>query len=139
MTKTMRFIPRFLINLFLWIMSLSCIFPVIWMIYSSLKTQQEFNLNIISLPTSLNFQNYVDAFRIGKMDTYFVNSVFVTVLTVIFTVVLSFLAAYILARFDFPGRNLVYFMFLAGMLIPIHGCLSRYSSSSRRWGCSISG
>ncbi|CAH8769227.1 carbohydrate ABC transporter permease [Paenibacillus dendritiformis] len=123
MTKAMRFIPRFLINLFLWVMSLSCIFPVIWMIYSSLKTQQEFNLNIISLPTSLNFQNYIDAFRIGKMDTYFVNSVFVTVLTVIFTVVLSFLAAYILARFDFPGRNLVYFMFLAGMLIPIHGLL----------------
>ncbi|WP_317891272.1 carbohydrate ABC transporter permease [Paenibacillus oceani] len=120
MTKT---IGKIAINIFLIAISLSCIFPLIWMIYSSLKTSQEFNMNIMSLPTSPQFQNYIDAFRIGKMGTYFWNSAFVSVFTVIFTILFGFFTAYILARFKFPFRNTIYFMFLTGMLIPIHGLL----------------
>ncbi|MDF2659230.1 MAG: transporter permease [Paenibacillus sp.] len=120
MTKT---IGKIAINVFLIAISLSCIFPLIWMIYSSLKTSQEFNMNIMSLPTSPQFQNYIDAFRIGKMGTYFWNSAFVSVFTVIFTILFGFFTAYILARFKFPFRNTIYFMFLTGMLIPIHGLL----------------
>ncbi|WP_238177862.1 carbohydrate ABC transporter permease [Paenibacillus contaminans] len=120
MTKT---IGKIAINVFLFVVSVSCIFPLIWMIYSSLKTSQEFNLNIMSLPSSPQFQNYIDAFRIGKMGTYFWNSAFVSVFTVIFTILFGFFTAYILARFKFPFRNAIYFMFLTGMLIPIHGLL----------------
>lgn len=120
MTKT---IGKIAINVFLIVISLSCIFPLIWMIYSSLKTPQEFNLNIMSLPSSPQFQNYIDAFRIGKMGKYFWNSAFVSVFTVIFTILFGFFTAYILARFKFPFRNTIYFMFLTGMLIPIHGLL----------------
>jgi len=111
------------VNAVMLILSLSCIFPIVWMIYSSLKTQQEFNLNIISLPSSLQFRNYVDAFVVGKMNLYFFNSVFVSILTVVLTILVSFFAAYLLARFSFRGRNAIYFMFLAGMLLPIHGLL----------------
>ncbi|QJD88362.1 carbohydrate ABC transporter permease [Cohnella herbarum] len=103
--------------------SLSCIFPLIWMLYSSLKTEQEFSLNIMSLPSKPQFQNFIDAFEIGKMGTYFWNSAFVSLFTVIFTILFGFFTAYILARFKFPFRNVIYFMFLTGMLIPIHGLL----------------
>nr|WP_306220757.1 carbohydrate ABC transporter permease [Cohnella sp. WQ 127256] len=103
--------------------SLSCIFPLIWMLYSSLKTEREFSLNIMSLPTKPQFQNYIDAFEIGKMGSYFWNSAFVSFFTVIFTILFGFFTAYILARFKFPFRNVIYFMFLTGMLIPIHGLL----------------
>lgn len=123
MTKAWSPIGKGLINVLMFLLSISCIFPIIWMVYSSLKTQQEFNLNIISLPEKLHFQNYIDAFVIGKMSAYFFNSAYVTVFTVLLTVLLSFFTAYILARFKFPMRSLIYFLFLAGMLIPTHALL----------------
>lgn len=123
MTKAANRIGQIGINVFLFVVSLSCIYPLIWMLYSSLKTEQEFNLNIMSLPSKPQFQNYIDAFQIGKMGTYFWNSAFVSLFTVVFTILFGFFTAYILARFKFPFRNVIYFMFLAGMLIPIHGLL----------------
>ncbi|OAB32964.1 carbohydrate ABC transporter permease [Paenibacillus glacialis] len=123
MTKTANRISQIAINVFLFAVSLSCIFPLIWMLYSSLKTSQEFDLNIMSLPSKPQFQNYIDAFEIGKMGTYFWNSAFVSLFTVIFTILFGFFTAYILARFKFPFRNVIYFMFLTGMLIPVHGLL----------------
>jgi raffinose/stachyose/melibiose transport system permease protein len=77
----------------------------------------------MSLPSKPQFQNYIDAFEIGKMGTYFWNSAFVSLFTVVFTILFGFFTAYLLARFKFPFRNFIYFMFLAGMLIPIHGLL----------------
>lgn len=123
MTKAANKLGHISINVFMFAVSLSCIFPLFWMLYSSLKTEQEFNLNIMSLPSSPQFQNYIDAFEIGKMGTYFWNSAFVSFFTVIFTILFGFFTAYILARFKFPFRNVIYFMFLTGMLIPIHGLL----------------
>ncbi|TVX99832.1 carbohydrate ABC transporter permease [Cohnella terricola] len=123
MTNAVKKIGVVGINVIMFIVSLSCIFPLIWMLYSSLKTEQEFNLNIMSLPSKPQFQNYIDAFEIGKMGTYFWNSAFVSLLTVVFTILFGFFTAYVIARFKFPFRNAIYFMFLAGMLIPIHGLL----------------
>ncbi|BBI31257.1 carbohydrate ABC transporter permease [Cohnella abietis] len=123
MTKAANRIGQIGVNVFLFAISLSCIFPLIWMLYSSLKTSQEFNLNIMSLPSNPQFQNYIDAFKIGKMGTYFWNSAFVSLFTVVFTILFGFFTAYIIARFKFPFRGIIYFMFLTGMLIPIHGLL----------------
>ena len=111
------------INLFMLMVTATCIFPLIWMLYSSLKTKQEFSMNIVALPGRISFDNYISAIEIGKMHMFFVNSLFNSVISVLFIIVIGFVLGYFLARYDFKGRNLIYVLFLFGMLVPVHSLL----------------
>lgn len=111
------------LNLIIWIFSISCVFPFIWIVYSSLKTQQEFSLNIISLPAVPQFINYTELFKTGNMFTAFINSSYISIISVLFIIVIAFLTAYCLSRFEFRGRKIIYIFFLSGMLIPQHSLL----------------
>ena len=112
-----------LMNGILILFSISCVSPIIWMIYSSLKTSPEFNRSIIALPEKLIFGNYVDAFKISHMGTYYSNTIFNAAISLVLVIFISFVLAYFLSRFKFKGRNLIYFVILFGMLIPIHALL----------------
>ena len=112
-------------NLILWIFSLSCIFPIVWMIYSSLKEKRAFNANIVGLPTNPTLINYT---RILSNPDYHLaqsmwNSLRTTVLSIILIIAFSFIVGYILARVRFKLNRVLYVMFLMGMLIPIHSLL----------------
>ncbi|MYL36926.1 carbohydrate ABC transporter permease [Halobacillus litoralis] len=121
--RAFAWIGKSTLNTLLFIFSLSAIFPIVWMIYSSFKTQSEFTLNILSLPSEWNFSNYVEAFKIGQLHNYFFNSVYISFISVFLIIFLAFIIGYMLARFAFPGRTIIYVLFLFGMLIPIHGLL----------------
>lgn len=114
-----RYTASIIANAVLILFSLSCIFPIIWMIYSSLKTSPEFNRSIIALPEKPIFDNYVNAVRVSHMDTYFLNSLFNALISLVFVLLISLIFGYFLSRFRFRGRNLMYLVILAGMLIPI--------------------
>lgn len=105
------------------LLSLSCLVPIIWMMYSSLKTDKEFSLDILSFPQVLQWGNFVKAFQAGNMGTFMVNSFRNSIITVLATLVLAFTIGYALSRLEFKGRRLVYFLFMAGMLIPIYALL----------------
>ena len=105
------------------IFSLSCIFPMIWMLYSSLKTSPEFNRSIITLPEKPVVTNYVDAFRISHMGTYFFNSLLNAAVSLVFVILFSFIIGYFICRFRFRGRSLITMLILFGMLIPIPSML----------------
>ncbi len=112
-------------NLILLIFSLSCIFPIIWMVYSSLKEKRAFNADIIGLPKNPTLINYI---RILSNSDYhlgesMMNSVRTTALSIIMIVLFSFIVGYILARVRFKLNRALYVMFLMGMLIPIHSLL----------------
>jgi len=110
-------------NSILILFSLSCVFPIIWMIYSSLKSSSEFNVSIISLPQKLMFKNYVNAIKVSHMENYFFNSIFNALISLVFVILISFILGYFLSRFRFRGRNLIYTIILFGMLIPIPSLL----------------
>ena len=110
-----------LVNVIISAFSLFCLFPVVWMLYSSLKEESEFKRNLLSLPTQL--QNYQTAVKTGRMDTAFVNSVLVSVTAVVVLLLIAFLAGTIFGRYVFKGKKLLYTMFLMGMLIPVHSLL----------------
>lgn len=112
-----------LVNVIISAFSLFCLFPVVWMLYSSLKEESEFKQNLLSLPTQLHFENYQTAVKTGKMDTAFVNSVLVSVTAVVVLLLIAFLAGTIFGRYVFKGKKLLYTMFLMGMLIPVHSLL----------------
>lgn len=123
MKKAVKAVETVIANGFVTLFSVTCIFPIIWMIYSSLKTDQEFSLDILSLPKKLIFDNYAQAIEEGNIGSYFMNSMFNTLITVAVVIVIAFVTGYCLSRFKFRGRTFVYYMFLSGMLIPIYALL----------------
>lgn len=118
-------IASLFVNVSLIIFSLSCIFPLVWMFYSSLKSKREFNADVVGLPENPTFNNYIRI--ITNKDYHIFESVFnsfrTTILSVVIIVLCGFIVGYILSRIDFKGNRFLYIMFLMGMLIPIHSLL----------------
>lgn len=112
-----------LTNLILMLFSLTCIFPIIWIFYSSFKTQSEFMQSSTALPASLNLKNYISVFTQTNILQYILNSLRNTLLSVGIIIIVSFLAGYVLSRYHFRGRSVIYNYFIMGMLIPIHALL----------------
>ncbi len=114
------------INIVLWIFSLSCIFPLIWMFYSSLKLKRQFNADVISIPFgTATLQNYTDILNNPDyhLSESMWNSFRTTAISIILIVLFTFVVGYILARVRFRLNRPLYVMFLMGMLIPIHSLL----------------
>ncbi|MCL2144237.1 MAG: carbohydrate ABC transporter permease [Endomicrobia bacterium] len=103
------------------VVSVTCLFPVFWMLSSSLKTQEDIFAKITLLPETWNWSNYVTAFVKADFGQYFLNSVFYTVVGVFFVVLISSLAAYAFARLEFWGKNVLFYVLIATLLIPIPG------------------
>lgn len=118
-----RGVGALLVNLFVLLLTIFAVFPVLWMLLSSIKEEQEFLMNIVGLPTSFKWQNYLEAIRIGKLNIAFVNSSIVSVIAVLLVVAISFVTGIMFARYTFLGKQIVYVMFLSGMLIPVHSLL----------------
>ncbi len=115
----------FFMNLILWIFSISCIFPIVWMLYSSLKEKRVFNADIMGLPTSPTLYNYE---RILNNPDYhladsMISSMRTTIISILLIIVFSFVIGYILSRVKFKLNRPLYVMFLMGMLIPVHSLL----------------
>lgn len=95
------------------------VYPFLWMIGSSLKTRSEFFDRGLSIfPKYPRWVNYVDAWQSAHFGVYFANTVFVSVVTTVFVVVLTSMAGYALARNDFPGKYILIGCALATMFLP---------------------
>lgn len=116
-------ISKLLLNTLMVLFSITCLFPVIWIFFSSMKTQQEFMLSSMALPKNINFQNYIDVFQSTNMLVYIWNSLRNTIVSLGLTIIVVFPAAYVLSRRGFKGRNFIYNYFIIGMLIPVHALL----------------
>lgn len=103
--------------------ALSCVFPIVWMISSALKTQSTVFTDMSLIPAHPQFQNFVEAWTKGRFGVYFLNSIFYTTTCVLSVLVIASLAAYAFARFQFPGKNIIYFLFLATIMIPVPGAI----------------
>ncbi len=113
------------INVILLAFSISCIFPLVWMFYSSLKLKRQFNADIIGLPTDPTWANYIKVLtnKDYHIADSMVNSVRTTVVSVVLIVLFGFIVGYILARIEFKLNRALYALFLMGLLIPIHSLL----------------
>ena len=109
-------IGKILVFLFFCLFAVAIILPLLWMLISSVKNNTEFLSYPWQLPEKIRWENYVYAVKYG-VGRYFLNSVIVTAGTVVITVICSALAAYVLSRFEFKGRNLIFVLIVAGMMI----------------------
>ncbi len=119
--KSKKITLNLVIHLFLIAVTITCLFPLFWMVSSSLKTQETIFKDMSLIPKEFHFENYILAWKEGGFSRYFLNSIFYTISVVVGIVIIASLAAYAFSRFRFPGRNLLFFMFMAAMMIPIPG------------------
>jgi len=108
-----------LIYLFLGFWSLLVIFPMGWVIASSLKTDQEIFMSPWQMPAQPMFENFARTWGKANIGLYFANSLLVILPSIFFTLLFSAMAGYVLARFTFPGNRLIFYGFLGGMLFPV--------------------
>ena len=108
------------IYLFLILFVIISLYPIVFSWFAALKTKTELmtSPNPLTLPKTVTFQNFIDAWSIGKMGRYFINSICVTVPTVIGILLLSSMAGFAFGKLKFPGSKKLFFLFLVGMMIP---------------------
>ncbi|MDR2403211.1 MAG: carbohydrate ABC transporter permease [Spirochaetaceae bacterium] len=105
-------------GIFLVLIILVSIGPFLWVLMSSVKTNREILTFSFRFANGVHWRNYANAFRIAPIARYFQNSIYVTILGVLVNLITMGMAAYVLSRFEFRGRNLIRAFFAMGLLIP---------------------
>ncbi len=100
--------------------ALIVLFPFYWMLLTSVKSYGSYNAEYIPkfFTLSPTLENYVEAFTSVPLGQYFLNTIIFTVLTTAIMLVVIIPAAFAFSRLDFRGKNLVFTLFLALMMIP---------------------
>jgi raffinose/stachyose/melibiose transport system permease protein len=98
--------------------ALLCMYPIYFCLISSLKPNDVIFTSPYSLPTAIEWANYARAWRVGHVGQYFLNTVILTVCTLVVTGIVAAFAGYILSRFIFALKNAIYIYFIAGLMIP---------------------
>jgi raffinose/stachyose/melibiose transport system permease protein len=116
-----NFIKNLLSQIVLILVSISCIFPLLWMFSAALKTQQTVFTDMSLLPKNPEWYNFVIAWTKASFGTYFFNSLFYTIVVVLGVIFIGSLAGFGFSRLKFPLKNFFFMMFMATMMIPIPG------------------
>lgn len=100
--------------------ALMVLFPFYWMLLTSVKSYSSYNSEYYPkfFTMSPTLQNYVDAFTAAPLGDYFLNTIIFTVITTGIMLVVTVLAGFAFARLEFKGKNLIFTLFLALMMIP---------------------
>jgi N-acetylglucosamine transport system permease protein len=99
--------------------SLVVVFPMLWSVLTSLKTDQEIFFSPWAMPKILMFENFARAWVKARMGEYLINTLLIIIPALFFTLLLSSMAAYVLARYEFRGRTFLTYLFMLGMIFPI--------------------
>ena len=117
--KLVQFAVKFMLYAFLGLMALIVLFPFYWMIISSLKTLEEYRLSVPTFwPQRIMLSNYVDAFTTAALGRLFYNTMYVGVVSTLLSLVITVLSAFAFARLEFKGRDTMFALLLATMMIP---------------------
>lgn len=103
--------------------SLVYLYPLVWLLLNSLKSTKEIFADPWGWPKTLAWSNYAEAWVTGSIGRYLINSVFVTACSLILLILISAMAAFVIARMRWRLSGLTLGFFLLGMMIPIHATL----------------
>lgn len=95
------------------------IFPFVWMVYTAFKSNTEILFSPWDLPSSLQWSNFSTAWTEARIGRYALNSVIVVAMSLTGTLLVSSMAAYAIARFEFPGNRFLFYLFMAGLMFPV--------------------
>ncbi|GAA1936273.1 carbohydrate ABC transporter permease [Microbacterium aoyamense] len=119
-SKLSRIVRRIPVWIVITVLLIVVVYPLFWLLTGSLKTQSEFlNNPTWALPEDwFNFDNYIEAWTVGNLGTYFRNSILAVFPSLFFTIVLGVAAGFALEVMVWKGRGTVLLLFLAGIMIP---------------------
>lgn len=117
-------IMKIILILFLLLFTVTSVYPLIWLVFFSFKSNEEiFGGNIIGPPREWLIENYENALLGGKVLGYLGNSIFVTLVVIVVSTILIAMVAYAVTRMRWKLRGAAYWFFMAGLTIPIHATL----------------
>lgn len=99
------------------------IYPLLWLLFAALKTQEELTFNTWGFPKQPQLMNFYLAWTRSKMGNYMKNSIITSALTVLLTVVTCVPLSFVLSRFKFRFKRILYFIIISGMMIPINSAI----------------
>lgn len=120
-----------IINIFRWVLiiffAVYTLFPLIWLIISSFKTNYEFLANSpFSLPAVWKIENYINALNVAGLGRMLLNSVFVGLVATLINAAIASMAAYCISRFHFRGKESLFLLFTVGILVPLNALMVPY-------------
>ena len=116
--KSLKIIGRIFTYIVLIVVLLVTVYPLIWMIFGSLKTDTEFYTNIWLWPSAPQWETYVAAWERVQIGQKYINSIIVFVVTMLIIIPVNNCAAYAIARTQFKGKRMLYSYLLLGIMIP---------------------
>lgn len=118
--KRKRLVKNIVVYTLLGLWGIIVLFPFYWMILTSVKSYSTYNSEYVPsfFTLSPTLQNYSDAFTTVNLGSYLLNTLIFTVITTALMLLVITLAAFAFARMNFKGKNLLFTLFLALMMIP---------------------
>ena len=105
-------------HLVLVVVSLLMVFPVVLTVSTALKERADVKRNPFGFFSSFSTENLVNAWTVGDFSNYLLNSILLTVPSTILVVILSTMGGYTFARLPFPGRSILFYLVVLGLLVP---------------------
>lgn len=105
-------------SLLTWVVLAVVILPFVWIVFNSFKAGADIISRPWSLPSGINFENYVNAWTKSEFGKYFKNSLVTVIGTLALLIPISAMAAYVLAKYPFRGSKTLLTGFSAGMMVP---------------------
>ncbi|NLJ68213.1 MAG: carbohydrate ABC transporter permease [Firmicutes bacterium] len=118
-TALKRWLVEGAIYLLLIVLAFIFVYPIFLMIITAFKSTREIFMNPFGLPQAWSLETFAKVWQRAHFNTYFVNSVTVTLASTLLVLACSSLSAYALSRYQFRLSNFFYIFFLAGIMIPI--------------------
>ncbi|WP_231595113.1 carbohydrate ABC transporter permease [Salinibacterium sp. SWN1162] len=116
---TPRRLPDVLFTAALAVIAVVFFFPMLWMVFSSFKSNSAIFATPFALPTEIDFGRWVEAFEVGHIGQYALNSIIVTGASVLGILLFGAAAAFAFSRYRFRGRNLLMGLLALGLLLPL--------------------
>lgn len=96
------------------------VFPILWVVMSAFKTNGEILTSPLALPTSFSLDVFVHLFETYNFPVYFLNSLLAAGVSTLVSLLFYAMGAYVIAKFEFPGRKLLFILFTITLLVPGH-------------------
>ncbi|WP_242826967.1 carbohydrate ABC transporter permease [Butyrivibrio sp. MC2013] len=113
-----KYIKKTMVAALMLFIILIALTPFIWVFMASFKTNAEILSGTIGLPKVLHVQNYVTAFKLAPLVTFYKNSIIVGIVATLLNLIVCSMAAYVVVRCDFKAKGLVTLIFSIGLIVP---------------------
>lgn len=128
--RTDRTVGSVILSILKWFLliffAVYALFPMVWLTITSFKTNRELMANPFTLPAVPQIQNYINAIQLSGIGRMMLNSVVVSTLAMLCNVLVASMIAYCISRFSFRGKETIFSLFSAGILVPLNALMIPY-------------